>query len=154
MGTTNVNRDRVSVAPNPHGPSSRSVGENPTDDGSATLRGETGTEEATRKAEGTSRDGKSTIAEGDPTTDLGDPMGTSALPFARFSRRICADSETATVRSEYVIQRIVGHQDRREGLFYKVRWYGYLPDDDTFEPDEAIPQPFKDRYWRWKHKRG
>ncbi|CDF40922.1 unnamed protein product [Chondrus crispus] len=50
--------------------------------------------------------------------------------------------------AEYVIDHLVGHRENRTGTQYKVRWYGYAPADDTWEPAEGLPQAFIDRFWR------
>lgn len=49
---------------------------------------------------------------------------------------------------EFVIDKLVGHRRIPTGMQYRVRWYGYDPTEDTFEPAEHLPQPFIDRYWR------
>jgi hypothetical protein len=42
---------------------------------------------------------------------------------------------------EYVIERIVGARKLRDGsLRYKIRWFGYGEDDDTWEPENIYPQ--------------
>ncbi|CDF39905.1 unnamed protein product [Chondrus crispus] len=50
--------------------------------------------------------------------------------------------------AEYVIDHLVGHRENRTGAQYKVRWYGYAPADDTWEPAEGLPKGFIDRFWR------
>ena len=50
--------------------------------------------------------------------------------------------------AEYVVDHLVAHREARSGSQYKVRWYGYTPVDDTWEPAEGLPQPFIDRFWR------
>lgn len=49
---------------------------------------------------------------------------------------------------EYAIEEVVGHQDRDHGRRYRVRWYGYGADGDTFEPTAHIPADFLTRYNR------
>ena len=51
---------------------------------------------------------------------------------------------------EYVMEKIVGmKQIPTGGHLYKVRWYGYAPADDTWEPLEHLPPNVVRRY----HKR-
>ena len=50
--------------------------------------------------------------------------------------------------AEYVVDHLVDHRETRSGIQYKVRWYGYAPADDTWEPAEGLPQPFIDCFWR------
>ena len=47
---------------------------------------------------------------------------------------------------EFVFDRFVAHRDTPTGLENKVRWYGYIPVDDTYHPAEDLPQAFIDRY--------
>ena len=48
---------------------------------------------------------------------------------------------------EYAIDRIVGHGEDDKGRpLYRVRWYGYPPEDDTWEPAGNIPDNFLRRY--------
>ena len=49
---------------------------------------------------------------------------------------------------EYVVDRLVRHRETCKGIQYQIRWYGYAPADDTWEPSEGLPQAFIDRYWR------
>ena len=50
---------------------------------------------------------------------------------------------------EYVIDKVVDHiinederhpQIKRGDMLYKVRWFGYTPEDDTFEPVHHLPR--------------
>ena len=41
--------------------------------------------------------------------------------------------------AEYVVDHLVGHRETRSGIQYQVRWYGYAPADDTWEPSEGLP---------------
>lgn len=49
---------------------------------------------------------------------------------------------------EYAIDCIVEHLITRESVQYRVRWYGYTPEKDTFEPADGLSQASIDRYWR------
>lgn len=41
---------------------------------------------------------------------------------------------------EFVIDDIVGLREEESGTEYKVRWYGYTSDENTFEPREDLPE--------------
>jgi Chromo (CHRromatin Organisation MOdifier) domain len=50
---------------------------------------------------------------------------------------------------EYVIERIVDAQSDDVGQpLYRVRWMGYSPEEDTWEPTGNVPSHFIRRYWR------
>ena len=52
---------------------------------------------------------------------------------------------------EYVVERIVGHaEEPGGGRLYRVRWYGYGEDEDTWEKEDGLPRQFIRRYWRSK----
>jgi hypothetical protein len=48
-----------------------------------------------------------------------------------------------------VFERITGMKKLNDGtLRYKVRWYGYGPEDDTWEPRAHLPAASVRRYHR------
>jgi Chromo (CHRromatin Organisation MOdifier) domain len=50
---------------------------------------------------------------------------------------------------EYVVERIVDAQSDDVGQpLYRVRWMGYSPEEDTWEPTGNLPSHFIRRYWR------
>jgi hypothetical protein len=50
---------------------------------------------------------------------------------------------------EFVFERITGMKKVNDGtLRYSVRWYGYGPKDDTWEPSAHLPTAFLRRYHR------
>jgi hypothetical protein len=50
---------------------------------------------------------------------------------------------------EYVEERIFDHTDEPNGeRLFRVRWYGYKEDEDTWGQEEGIPRQFTRRYWR------
>jgi transposase InsO family protein len=54
-----------------------------------------------------------------------------------------------SVEEEYVFEKIVGTREARDGtLRYRVRWYGYSREDDTWEPGEHLPMDALRRYHR------
>ena len=67
-------------------------------------------------------------------------------PVARFPPRRAQGSENdATTQAyypnEYVIDRLVDHYHRDDGsLWFRIRWYGYPPEDDTVQPIADIPR--------------
>jgi Chromo (CHRromatin Organisation MOdifier) domain len=55
---------------------------------------------------------------------------------------------------EYVVERVVDHTDGPNGEFlFRVRWYGYGEEEDTWEQERKLPRQFIRRYWRDKKKR-
>ena len=89
------------------------------------------------------------------------PMATSRQPETLTGRRrkpppVTVDPESTvpvtgeaspTPEREFAIDRIVGHGEDNDGLpIYRVRWYGYSPQDDTWEPAGNIPDNFLRRY--------
>ena len=64
--------------------------------------------------------------------------------------------EDARLPEEYVIETIVDHEVNRSrrnryakygDTLYKVRWHGYQPDDDTWEPTKHLPRSHISRYY-------
>jgi M-phase phosphoprotein 8 len=50
---------------------------------------------------------------------------------------------------EYVFERIVGTKQADDGtMLYRVRWFGYTSDDDTWEPQKHLPISALRRYHR------
>lgn len=47
---------------------------------------------------------------------------------------------------EYVVEKIVVHDETDRRLQYCIRWYSYPPDEDTAEPVAGAPQHFITRY--------
>jgi hypothetical protein len=61
-----------------------------------------------------------------------------------------SESEPAPQEEEYVVERVVGAKQMRDGtLYYKVGWYGYPSESDTWEPAYHLPENLLRRY----HKR-
>jgi hypothetical protein len=51
--------------------------------------------------------------------------------------------------AEYVFEKIVGVRQMADGaLRYRVRWYGYGRDSDTWEPATHLPESAIRRYHR------
>jgi Chromo (CHRromatin Organisation MOdifier) domain len=50
---------------------------------------------------------------------------------------------------EYVMEKIVGARKLLDGsLRYRVRWYGYSREDDTWEPASHLPKSVLRKYHR------
>ena len=47
---------------------------------------------------------------------------------------------------EYVVDSVVDSQQVGDELYYKVRWYGYTANADTWEPASSLPQHFITAY--------
>lgn len=49
--------------------------------------------------------------------------------------------EPATYDQEFVVDHIVDHVLDSKGVwFYQIRWYGYPPEEDTWEPIQHLPR--------------
>ena len=60
---------------------------------------------------------------------------------------IPSDCPTPRSREEYVIDRLVDvEQDAQGKTFYRVRWLGYKPEEDTWEWEGNLPNHFIRRY--------
>lgn len=71
---------------------------------------------------------------------MGQPDADLQRPADR-SRHLSADPYEPE-RVEYVIDRAVPHRGTGVRTEYKVRWYGYGADDDTYEPASELPTTF------------
>jgi chromodomain protein Y len=57
--------------------------------------------------------------------------------------------DSGASEAEYVFERIVGIRKEKDGSFrYRVRWYGYSRNDDTWEPSHHLPEDIVQRYHR------
>ena len=51
----------------------------------------------------------------------------------------CADGDVIPDSDYYIIDHIVDRRERSDGVFeYRIRWLGYLPADDTWEPVDTF----------------
>ena len=80
------------------------------------------------------------------------PMGTAANPKGTSPALMGNDTDTSLTGEdspEFVIDKIVGLRKADDGSWrYKVRWYGYTPADDTWEPTHHLPGNMVRRYHR------
>lgn len=51
------------------------------------------------------------------------------------------------VADEYVVDEVVNHYETDGMVLYRVRWFQYLPEDETDKSTDNIPQHFIARYW-------
>lgn len=87
---------------------------------------------------------------------LGNPMETARGDAALPPNEQPPGSEDTRLRDtskeddvEYVIDRIVGVRQESDGTHrYRVRWYGYNREDDTWEPEGNLPSPMVRSYNR------
>ena len=78
------------------------------------------------------------------------PVGNLPPPGDEDEDRVTTPEENNdTLEGEYVFERITGMRQRRDGsVQYKVRWYGYGPSEDTWEPSAHLPADALRRYRR------
>lgn len=55
---------------------------------------------------------------------------------------------------EYKVDKVVDHHHTSKYLIYRVRWYKYTPEVDTWEAESQAPRHFVTRYWNWHSKKG
>jgi Chromo (CHRromatin Organisation MOdifier) domain len=52
-----------------------------------------------------------------------------------------------TVDEEYIVERLVGSRRKADGSeSYKVRWFGYSREEDTWEPPANLPSSMVQKY--------
>lgn len=49
------------------------------------------------------------------------------------------EASTKEVEKSYAVEKIVGHDSQRTGLYYTVRWYGYGPRRIRSSPPNTLP---------------
>ena len=123
-----VSSDRLTAAPTPEGELSTSVDRRRTDESAASGNiPEEGT--PTGDVDGSARDNEG-VQTGEHTTED-------------------THSGNEQTTGEYVFERIVGTKQADDGtMLYRVRWFGYTRDDDTWEPQEHLPISALRRYHR------
>ena len=63
------------------------------------------------------------------------------------------DTAQGTLYPEYVVERTIDHEGTGNALRYRVRWYGYSAEEDTWEEASRLPPNFTKRYWAQVEKR-
>jgi Chromo (CHRromatin Organisation MOdifier) domain len=78
------------------------------------------------------------------------PHGDNSVDSHRVSRKDPTDlTPTETEEPEYVMDKIVGLRKENDGTYrYRVRWYGYSREEDTWEPADHISDNVIRRYHR------
>ena len=59
-------------------------------------------------------------------------------PFAPVSLKLVNATEAT---KEYFCEDIVDHMTHRGQMLFRVRWFGYSPSEDSWEPRESFPDP-------------
>jgi hypothetical protein len=78
-----------------------------------------------------------------------DPIDETARPAAAGDDDDEEEGYEGSQMDEFVFERITGMKKLNDGtLRYKVRWYGYGPEDDTWEPRAHLPAASLRRYHR------
>jgi hypothetical protein len=68
-------------------------------------------------------------------TPASPPSETTGIPT-----QDSVDEQTPLGEDEYAMEKIFGAKTIQDGgLRYRVRWYGYSRDEDTWEPAENLP---------------
>ena len=84
-----------------------------------------------------------TPARGNPGDALPSPVNTEE------DGAMNPEEDNIALEGEYVFERITGMRQKSDGsVHYKVRWYGYGPDEDTWEPSAHLPRDALRRYHR------
>jgi Chromo (CHRromatin Organisation MOdifier) domain len=69
-----------------------------------------------------------------------DPIDETARPVAAGDDDDEEEGYEGAPTDEFLFERITGMKKLNDGtLRYKVRWYGYGPEDDTWEPSAHLP---------------
>jgi Chromo (CHRromatin Organisation MOdifier) domain len=109
-----VSSDRITAEPTPEGELSTSVDRRRTDENA---------ESGNMPEEGTP------TGDGDRSASDNEGAHTGELPTED------THSGNDQTTDEYVFERIVGTKQADDGtMLYRVRWFGYTRDDDTWEP--------------------
>jgi Chromo (CHRromatin Organisation MOdifier) domain len=61
------------------------------------------------------------------------------------------DLEDIGDTGEYVVDRLIQHSYKEGELHFRVRWFGYGVEDDTWEPWSALPEDIVNSYLRKRH---
>jgi hypothetical protein len=62
------------------------------------------------------------------------------------------EEDDTALEGGYVFERITDMRQRSDGsVLYKVRWYGYVPSEDTWEPSAHFSE---DALWRYHRRTG
>ncbi len=72
---------------------------------------------------------------------------TGPLPTAEGGAATTRQMADGPESREYAVDRLVSHGCQDDGsLVYRVRWYGYAPNQDTGEPAQQLPAELVRRY--------
>jgi hypothetical protein len=77
------------------------------------------------------------------------PHSENSVDSPRVLRDDPSVSIPTTNEPEYVFEKIVGLRKENDGTYrYRVRWYGYSREEDTWEPADHLPDNVIRRYHR------
>ncbi|KAJ3077947.1 hypothetical protein HK102_004846 [Quaeritorhiza haematococci] len=82
-----------------------------------------------------------------------DPTGPTTEIARRFGKVTSGQDPDKDLPPKFHFDKIVNHapDTRRKIDYYLVRWSGYTPDDDTWEPARFVPRPFIQKYKRGEY---
>jgi hypothetical protein len=73
------------------------------------------------------------------------------LPTPSKEARRPSSPDRATTQGYFVVEKLVDFGEAADGTrLYRVRWLGYESNEDTWEPEECLPDTFIWRYWKTK----
>lgn len=61
--------------------------------------------------------------------------------------------QSSPLNDEYVVEKIIEHDETPKDIRFSIRWYGYTSSYDTYEPSIHTPESFIIKYWKSRRAR-
>ena len=136
-----ISIDRITIAPPPLDPTTlKPAASDPPETTNSTPDVQSST---SPPATSTSDPTDSQESQGLPPTTLSTLPPTTA---ERKDEENADPDETTQTSAEYVVNRLIARRDTDDGPYYKVRWFNFGKDDDTWEPADNIPANMRHRF--------
>ena len=74
-------------------------------------------------------------------------------PYKSAHSNVTPTPSSAYSSDLHVLDKIVEHHTHKRQRIYKIRWYGYDPKNDKWEPAHHLPQSLTDKYERSVRRR-